>query len=622
MTVLLVLFLLVALFLAGMPLLARLGWQPFGPLYQHELLRLGRRNSLTLWRAGLVGTQLLMMFLNYLFTFPGIPLSMLLFGSGDFIDPTASQQFAEAFLWKFLWVQQIAAIILTPIYLGGAIAEEKERKAWDFLLTSQLSSWELITGKFTARLTYVLSILASGLPVLLLTLLFGGVNPERVLQGFLISGVTVVSLGVVSLWVGVHRPRLRDVLLWVFAGLVFFVGWVLVGMCWTHQVMTLHPATVLFALELADAEYTRFDAWSVSSFYTTVLLSIAFGFLYLSFLQVRKPQKTEKQKEPSLTLPTREAPSLTLPAPMEPDPAPTEPEMPEWYAIRVREVALGDRTEYALGRRKFVPHITDDDNPLDWKERHFASQVSWLESKWLRSTLLLVISFVSFLVCAGWFVASAFFLMEPGYRNLEGLRTMGAVTALVVLCVVPYLGLRTSMSIAEERSNQTLVELLMLPGDRSAILWAKMKAPCKVMILPLLVLLIGVIVVAISSVQAVLTSALFVGYVASFCAFSLLLGLYFSTRIQSAIKSALLYLGVMLVLYLGPPLIVGFSLSSAFAGASPLYTGAVFVKHIAEMKETGRVFELMLACYSLVYNSAAIVLGLAAKNRFEKEGQT
>lgn len=610
MTVLLVLFLLAALFLAGMPLLARLGWQPFGPLYEHELLRLSRRNSLTLWRAGLVGTQLLMMLLNYIFSFPNIPLAELLFGTNDTVDTTASQHFAEAFLWKFLWLQQIAAIVLTPIYLGGAIAEEKERNAWDFLLTSSLSAWELVTGKFAARLTFVLSILAAGLPVLLLTLLFGGVNPERVLQGFVISGATVVGLGVVSLWVGVHRPRLRDVLLWVFAGLMVTLGLVLVMLCIYPIGMCLHPATVLYVLAQSDSDL-RFNSWGVTSGYSTLMVTLGGLLLILSFAQVRRSSTTEKSRREV------ELPPMPIDVPVRV----AEPEMPEWYNLRLREVALSDRNEYATGRRKFVPPITDADNPLDWKERYFASQFSWFESKWLRNVLLLAISFVAFLICAGWFIAIAGALALNSYERGSGLRIMGSLTAIVVVCVLPYLGLRTSMSIAEERTNQTLQELLMLPGDRWAILLAKVRAPIRVMTVPLVCLLIGVLVILVTSWSSVVTCLLFLLYVAMFVAFNLVFGLYLSTVIRSSIKSALMYLGLLLVLYLGPPLVFGFYSNLGLVHVSPLAASLGYMENVERSTELRKPFEHVLALFLLFYFLLTLFIGWAAKIRFEKEGR-
>jgi ABC-type transport system involved in multi-copper enzyme maturation permease subunit len=616
MTVLLVLFLLSALFLAGMPLLARLGWQPFGPLYQHELLRLSRRNSLTLWRAGLVGTQLLMMLLNYIFSFPGIPVQDLLFGTNDFIDPTASQQFAEAFLWKFLWVQQIAAIVLTPIYLGGAIAEEKERKAWDFLLTSSLSSWELITGKFTARLTYVLSILAAGLPVLLLTLLFGGVNPERVLQGFLVSGSSVVGLGMVSLWVGVHRPRLRDVLLWVFLGLVGTLLLALIGFCFTPVTLCLHPASVLYVLEESDTDL-RFDSWGVTTGYCTLMLTIGGLFLLLSFVQVRKSSASGATNVVEERAPWRPP----VPTPMRV----SEVEMPEWYQLKIRDVALGDRSEYALGRRKFVPPITDADDPLDWKERHFASQVSWLEAKWLRSTMLLVMSFVAFLVCAGWFISIAIVLATGSTNDpyrFTTLRTMGGVTAFVVVCILPYLGLRTSMSVAEERASQTLQELLMLPSDRSAILWAKVRAPFQVMTVPLICLFLGVMIACITSLDSIVICLLYVAYMAMFCAWNVSFGLYLSVLIRSSLKAALVYLGAMVFLYMAPPLLFGFYSAPGAITSSPFAAAFEFVGRIDSQKAGNQLYERFLALYSLIYLGLAVFFGWAAKIRFDKEAQT
>src|SRR5262249_17082669 len=107
----------------------------------------------------------------------------------------------------FLLVQGVAVLILAPLYFGGAISEEKERGTLDFLLTSHLSSREIILGKFAARLLGVAGVLLTGLPVLALTALWGGVDLLRVATAFVVALLTLFSLGAVSLLFSVLSPR-------------------------------------------------------------------------------------------------------------------------------------------------------------------------------------------------------------------------------------------------------------------------------------------------------------------------------------------------------------------------------------------------------------------------------
>src|SRR5262249_7167622 len=155
-----------------------------GPLFGYELVRLARRGTHLRLRVGLTLLLLVGLLVTYLRTFPDTTLAELLLSGTESSDQNRLQSFGETFLIAFLIVQQAAVLLLTPVYAGGAIAEEKERGGMDFLLTTPLTAWELVAGKLAARLLFVLAVLAAGLPVLMLTLLFGGVDPNRLLAGF------------------------------------------------------------------------------------------------------------------------------------------------------------------------------------------------------------------------------------------------------------------------------------------------------------------------------------------------------------------------------------------------------------------------------------------------------
>ena len=57
------------------------------------------------------------------------------------------------------------------------IANEKQRKTLHYLLSSRLTSGEIVLGKLLARMLHVAVFLAIGLPIMSLLTLFGGVDP-------------------------------------------------------------------------------------------------------------------------------------------------------------------------------------------------------------------------------------------------------------------------------------------------------------------------------------------------------------------------------------------------------------------------------------------------------------
>ena len=128
------------------------------------------------------------------------------------LDRAGNAAFAETFLMAFLAVQQLAVIVLTPLYAAGSIADEKERGTLDFLLSSPLPHYQILLGKLLARLAFVGSILAVGWPVLMLTFLFGGVDFEHLLAGFAISAVTAIFLANWGILLACAKKNFRETL--------------------------------------------------------------------------------------------------------------------------------------------------------------------------------------------------------------------------------------------------------------------------------------------------------------------------------------------------------------------------------------------------------------------------
>ena len=85
-------------------------------------------------------------------------------------------EFAQSFSTWCMIVQFGAIILITPIVVADAIAREKERRALDFLFVTALTDREIILGKLGSRLAYLVGVILTGLPILALTPLFGGID--------------------------------------------------------------------------------------------------------------------------------------------------------------------------------------------------------------------------------------------------------------------------------------------------------------------------------------------------------------------------------------------------------------------------------------------------------------
>ncbi|HWY86331.1 MAG TPA: ABC transporter permease subunit [Gemmataceae bacterium] len=172
-----------------------------GPHFFYDLIRLARRSRTRDLRM-LYGMALLLgLGLVYWIQFPHDDLGNLLFNPGQPMRINESARFAETFVFTVIVVQNLAVLLLTPVYVGSAIAEEKERKTLDLLFATQMKDREIILGKLFSRLTHLGAILLGGLPVLSLAQLWGGIDFHVLVANFVNTGMILLSVGSISILV-------------------------------------------------------------------------------------------------------------------------------------------------------------------------------------------------------------------------------------------------------------------------------------------------------------------------------------------------------------------------------------------------------------------------------------
>src|SRR5262245_8979091 len=114
-----------------------------GPVFYFDLVRLTRRGRYALIRC-LYGAALgALLFLVY--------LQWIDNSDNGKISVTELAEFGASFFLTFLGVQFVAAVLLTPAYAAGAIAEEKERRTLEFLLATDLRDREIVLSKLGSR---------------------------------------------------------------------------------------------------------------------------------------------------------------------------------------------------------------------------------------------------------------------------------------------------------------------------------------------------------------------------------------------------------------------------------------------------------------------------------------
>lgn len=97
-------------------------------------------------------------------------------------------------------VQAIFIVLLVPGMTAPALVEERANQSLDLLITTRLSPREIVVGKLLASLVTVFILLASWMPLVAVTFLFGGVGMLEVVLLY----VQLVALAVVLAALSLH----------------------------------------------------------------------------------------------------------------------------------------------------------------------------------------------------------------------------------------------------------------------------------------------------------------------------------------------------------------------------------------------------------------------------------
>jgi ABC-type transport system involved in multi-copper enzyme maturation permease subunit len=84
--------------------------------------------------------------------------------------------------------------LLGPLFMAGAIAQESNPRTWEILVTTPLSSLQIVLGNLFGRLFFALALLISTLPLCLAARIFGGVRGSSVVASMAVSGCSAIFL--------------------------------------------------------------------------------------------------------------------------------------------------------------------------------------------------------------------------------------------------------------------------------------------------------------------------------------------------------------------------------------------------------------------------------------------
>src|SRR5262249_39687472 len=138
------------------------------------------------------------------------------------------------------------AVVLSPAVLAGSLAGEKERGSMGLLLTTRVSTRDIVAGRLAGKLSQVAMILLAGVPAFMLIAALAGIRPGPLAMMFgLPAAVAFGGAGIAAASSAVSR-RGRDALLVVYLLDVLFLltpllAWVLPAVPLGFGIGALNP---------------------------------------------------------------------------------------------------------------------------------------------------------------------------------------------------------------------------------------------------------------------------------------------------------------------------------------------------------------------------------------------
>jgi ABC-type transport system involved in multi-copper enzyme maturation permease subunit len=187
-----------------------------GPVLHQELLLGSRRGRHLIFRRVFTGWLVLEFLVYYwIYLIESQAIGRLFFANVPF-EYAAAGAFATRLLGLLLSQQLLLVLLATPALSAGAVTDEKASGTLQYLLAADLTSGEILIGKFLGRLAQVFLLALCGLPVIAFVGAFAGLSPWLVLLLFGITLVPAFGLGAASLLASVWSRHTRDAVLTVY----------------------------------------------------------------------------------------------------------------------------------------------------------------------------------------------------------------------------------------------------------------------------------------------------------------------------------------------------------------------------------------------------------------------
>lgn len=424
-----------------------LGWlKLFGPVLFYDMVRTARRSRYLLMR--LFYALLLLVILCVIF-FTSREMHL----HRD--DRRETAILAETFFTAFMIVQLILVVLLTPAYVAGAIAEEKDRKTLEFMLATDLNNGEIVLSKLLSRVANMTLFLMTGLPILSILQFVGGVDTQLMLTGFAGTGLIMLGLACVGILFSTLFQEPRDAIGLTYLFIVAYLGLGTLGKSLTLARSPLMDVSIFY--------FPDHPTWGDFSDFINAGNPIA------AIIEIVEAVASATLNTALPALLTRFAIFYGVLSAI----------CIVWSIARLRAIALKQTVAGTNKKVKWFerwrPPIGE--LPMYWKELYIEGRMRMNWVGWGIVTVLVMLTVGSGLFVMGVYVWD-FFTRNHGWVFTDFAQSMNIWFRIAGTCVaclmILIVGVRASTCVATERERDTFDALITTPMSAESILWAKL----------------------------------------------------------------------------------------------------------------------------------------------------
>ena len=200
---------------------------------------------------------------------------------------TGAQDLGRAIYYFVFIAQALMVALITPAITAGTLTIEREQRSYELLVTTPLRPVDLIRGKLSAAVAFVVLLLTASLPLVSISFLVGGVSPAEIFFSYLIVGICAFVYGAIGIfWSSTLRTTAAATVVTYLTVLSLFILTVIPGMIASSSIgptggspgvpfQSLNPITATFRAVQPE----HFFAAQIPSWVAGAVLNLLLGLV-------------------------------------------------------------------------------------------------------------------------------------------------------------------------------------------------------------------------------------------------------------------------------------------------------------------------------------------------------